>query len=93
MSLVLDLAYQYRCIASLQCSLRKPKQTTEFTLSRSDLGVVFGLSLDLHVLSYFVDYSRTGSTGSSESLRLANAINGNLAQFSSGSNTRMEQNG
>ena len=54
---------------------------------------MFGLSLDLHVLSYFVDYSRTGSTGSSESLRLAIAICGKLAQFSSGSNTRMEQNG
>ena len=54
---------------------------------------MFGLSLDLHVLLYFVDYSRTGSTGSFESLRLANAISDKLAQFSSGSNTRMEQNG
>ena len=32
---------------------------------------MFGLSLGLHVLPYCVDYSRTGSTGSSESLRLA----------------------
>ena len=32
---MLNLSYQYRCIASLQCSLTKPKQTTEFTLSRS----------------------------------------------------------
>ena len=32
-------------------------------------------------------------TGSSEYLRLANAISDKLAQFSSGSNTRMEQNG
>ena len=54
---------------------------------------MFGLSLGLHVLPYCVDYSRTGSTGSSESLRLANAIRDKLAQFSSGSNTRMEQNG
>ena len=53
---------------------------------------MFGFSLGLHVLRYFVDYSRTGSTGSSESLRLANAIRDKLAQFSSGSNTRMEQN-
>ena len=51
---------------------------------------MFGLGLGLHILPYFVDYSRTGST---ESLRLANAISDKLAQFSSGSNTRMEQNG
>ena len=54
---------------------------------------MFGLSLGLHVLPYCVDYCRTGSTGSSESLQLANATNDKLAQFSSGSNTRMEQNG
>ena len=51
---------------------------------------MFGLSLGLHVLPYCVDYSRTDST---ESLRLTNAISDKLAQFSSGSNTRMEQNG
>ena len=54
--------------------------------------VVFGLSLGLHVLPYCVDYDRTGSTGLSESLRLANAISDKLAQFSSGSKSRMEQN-
>ena len=54
---------------------------------------MFGLSIGLHVLHYCVDYSRTGSTGSSESLRLTNGISDKLAQFSSGSNTRMEQNG
>ena len=39
---------------------------------------MFGLSLDLHVhlLSYFVDYSRTGT---SESLLEANAISDKLA--------------
>ena len=54
---------------------------------------MFGLRLGLHVLPYCVDYSKTGSTGSSESLRLANTIRDKLAQFSSGSYTRMEQNG
>ena len=33
--MVLDLLYQYRCIASLQCTLKKPWQTIKFTLSRS----------------------------------------------------------
>ena len=54
---------------------------------------MFGLSLGLHVFPYCVDYSRTDSTGSPESLRLANAISDKLTQFSSSSNTRMEQNG
>ena len=55
---------------------------------------MFGLSLDLHVLPYFVDYSRTGSGCALEQARLslcsvlANAISDKLAQFSSGSNTR-----
>ena len=42
---------------------------------------MFGLSLGLHVQPYCVDYSRTSSTGSSESLRVANAISDKLAQF------------
>ena len=51
--------------------------------------VVFGLILDLHVLPYFVDYSRTGAgcafrTGSL--LLLANAISDKLVLFLSGSN-------
>ena len=56
---------------------------------------MFGLSLGLHVLPYYVDFSRTGSTGSSES----NAISDKLAQVVIGTvfkwlyNTRMEQNG
>ena len=58
---------------------------------------MFGLSLGLHVLPYFVDYSNTGYCCALEqarlSLRLSNAINDKFAQFSSGSNTRMEQNG
>ena len=33
--------------------------------------VVFGLSLDLHVLPYFVDYSRTGSGCALEQARLS----------------------
>ena len=57
---------------------------------------MFGLSLDLHVLPYFVDYtcSRTGCGCALEqarltrSLLLANAISDKLAQFSSCSNTR-----
>ena len=46
---------------------------------------MFDLSLYLHVLPYFVDYSRTGAgcaqfrTGSSEYLLLANAISDKLA--------------
>ena len=54
---------------------------------------MFGLSLGLHVLPYCVDNSRTGSTGSSESLRLANVISDKLTQFSSSSNKCMEQYG
>ena len=55
---------------------------------------MFGLSLDLHVLPYFVDYSRTGSGCTLEearqavSLLLANVISDKLAQFLSGSNPR-----
>ena len=55
---------------------------------------MFGLSFGVHVLPYFVDYSRTGSGCAlkqarlTESLLLANAISDKLPQFSSGSNTR-----
>ena len=58
---------------------------------------MFGLSLDRHVLPYFVDYSRTGSDCALEQARLSlccwqmRFISDKLAQFSSGSNTRMEQ--
>ena len=30
--MVLDLSYQYKCIASLQCSLKKPRQTINLSL-------------------------------------------------------------
>ena len=53
---------------------------------------MFGLSLGLHVLPYFVDYSRTCSGCALEqaylTMLLANAISDKLAQFSSGSNAR-----
>ena len=53
---------------------------SEFAVPSSARSVVFGLSLDLHVLSYFVDYSRTGSGCALEQARLfANAISDNLA--------------
>ena len=33
--MVYNLSYQYRCIASLKCSLKKPRQTIKCALSRS----------------------------------------------------------
>ena len=50
--MVLDLSYQYRCIASLQFSVIKPRQTIKFSLSRSSFAqMLINLFADFAYLS------------------------------------------